>query len=49
MTVVWPRCLGLQSARGGAVAALQTYYAVPEYEQFTASMDLAQTEVSLFK
>ncbi|XP_063530462.1 CD151 antigen [Cydia strobilella] len=41
----WPRCAGLQSARGGAVGALQTYYAVPDYEHFTAALDLAQTEL----
>lgn len=48
MAAVWPRCLalGLRSARGGATGALQAYYAVPEYEDFTAAVDLAQTEVS---
>lgn len=46
LVMVWPRCAGLQSARGGAVAALQAYYAVPEFDQFTASVDLAQTEVT---
>ncbi|XP_037301351.1 tetraspanin-9-like [Manduca sexta] len=45
IAAIWPRCLGLQNARGGAVGALQTYYAVPDYEQFTASVDLAQTEL----
>ncbi|KAL4703411.1 hypothetical protein ACJJTC_011200 [Scirpophaga incertulas] len=42
---VWPRCLGLQNARGGAVGALQAYYALPDYEQFTAAVDLAQTQL----
>ncbi|XP_072941472.1 tetraspanin-11 [Epargyreus clarus] len=47
LAAVWPRCLalGLRSARGGAVGALQAYYAVPEYEDFTAAVDLAQTEL----
>ncbi|KAJ2950715.1 hypothetical protein O0L34_g8977 [Tuta absoluta] len=45
VAAVWPRCVGLQSAAGGAVGALQTYYAVPDYEQFTAAVDLAQTEL----
>lgn len=44
--MVWPRCVGLASARGGAVAALQAYYAVPDLEPFTQSVDLAQTEVA---
>ncbi|XP_060800578.1 tetraspanin-33 [Amyelois transitella] len=42
---IWPRCLGLQNAHGGAVGALQTYYALPDYEYFTAAVDLAQTEL----
>jgi hypothetical protein len=42
---VWPRCLGLNNASGGAVGALQAYYALPDYEQFTAAVDLAQTKV----
>ncbi|XP_041973402.1 tetraspanin-17 [Aricia agestis] len=42
---VWPRCFGIQSARGGAVGALQSYYAVPDYEEFTSAVDLAQTEL----
>ncbi|XP_014355751.2 CD82 antigen [Papilio machaon] len=42
---VWPRCVGLQSARGGAVPALQAYYALPDYEDFTAAVDLAQTQL----
>lgn len=46
VAAVWPRCEGLQSARGGAVGALQAYYAVPDYEEFTAAVDLAQTHVS---
>lgn len=46
LAAVWPRCLGLQNARGGAVGALQAYYALPDYEQFTAAVDLAQTEVT---
>ncbi|CAG5009557.1 unnamed protein product [Parnassius apollo] len=43
LAAIWPRCVGLQSARGGAVGALQAYYAVPDYEEFTAAVDLAQT------
>lgn len=46
IAAIWPRCLGLQSSRGGAVGALQTYYALPDFEHFTAAVDLAQTEVS---
>ncbi|RVE48418.1 hypothetical protein evm_006979 [Chilo suppressalis] len=45
IAAVWPRCLGLQNARGGAVGALQSYYALPDYEQFTAAVDLAQTQL----
>ncbi|KAL0883808.1 hypothetical protein ABMA27_015898 [Loxostege sticticalis] len=45
IAAVWPRCLGLQNARGGAVGALQSYYALPDYEQFTAAVDLAQTHL----
>ncbi|XP_049865369.1 tetraspanin-1 [Pectinophora gossypiella] len=45
VAAVWPRCVGLHSAAGGAAAALQAYYAVPDYEQFTASVDLAQTQL----
>lgn len=45
LAALWLRCLGLQSARGGAIGALQNYYAVPDYEPFTASVDLVQTEV----
>ncbi|KAG7305405.1 hypothetical protein JYU34_009474 [Plutella xylostella] len=45
LAAVWPRCVGLQNARGGAVGALQAYYGVPDYEQFTAALDLAQTEL----
>lgn len=45
IAAIWPRCLGLQSSRGGAVGALQTYYALPDYEDFTAAVDLAQTEL----
>ncbi|KAJ0179261.1 hypothetical protein K1T71_004973 [Dendrolimus kikuchii] len=45
IAAIWPKCLGLQSSRGGAVGALQAYYALPDYEQFTASVDLAQTEL----
>lgn len=43
---VWPRCYGVAGARGGAVGALQSYYAVPDFEHFTAALDLAQTEVN---
>lgn len=46
VAAIWPRCYGIQSARGGAVGALQSYYAVPDFEHFTAAVDLAQTEVS---
>ncbi|XP_059060242.1 CD151 antigen [Achroia grisella] len=45
LVALWPRCLGLQSSRGGAVGALQSYYALPDYEHFTAAVDLAQTEL----
>ncbi|CAH2091858.1 unnamed protein product [Euphydryas editha] len=45
VAAVWPRCYGIQAARGGAVGALQSYYAVPDYEYFTTAMDLAQTEL----
>ncbi|XP_068628077.1 tetraspanin-11 [Battus philenor] len=45
LAAIWPRCVGLQSARGGAVGALQAYYAVPDYEEFTAAVDLAQTHL----
>ncbi|XP_021204850.1 CD151 antigen isoform X1 [Bombyx mori] len=45
LAAVWPRCLGLENARGGSVGALQSYYAMPDFEQFTASVDLAQTEL----
>ncbi|CAG9563591.1 unnamed protein product [Danaus chrysippus] len=45
----WPRCVGgggaPDGARGGAVGALQGYYAVPDYEHFTTAVDLAQTEL----
>lgn len=47
IAAIWPRCLGLQSTRGGAIGALQSYYALPDYEHFTAAVDLAQTEVQL--
>ncbi|KAJ8726919.1 hypothetical protein PYW08_015316 [Mythimna loreyi] len=45
IAAIWPRCLGLQSSRGGAVGALQTYYALPDFEHFTVAVDLAQTEL----
>ncbi|XP_073963632.1 uncharacterized protein [Choristoneura fumiferana] len=45
VAAAWPRCAGVDSARGGAVGALQTYYAMPDYEHFTAALDLAQTEL----
>ncbi|XP_052737965.1 tetraspanin-17 [Bicyclus anynana] len=45
LAAVWPRCYGVQAARGGAVGALQSYYAVPDFEHFTAALDLAQTEL----
>ncbi|GBP69726.1 hypothetical protein EVAR_79961_1 [Eumeta japonica] len=45
LAAAWPRCAGLASARGGAVGALQAYYALPDYEHFTAAVDLAQTEL----
>ncbi|KAM3968358.1 tetraspanin 68C [Aphomia sociella] len=45
LVAIWPRCLGLQSSRGGAVGALQSYYALPDYEHFTSAVDLAQTEL----
>ncbi|CAB3224997.1 unnamed protein product [Arctia plantaginis] len=45
IAAIWPRCLGLQSTRGGAIGALQSYYALPDYEHFTAAVDLAQTEL----
>lgn len=47
VAAVWPRCVGLQSARNGAVGALQAYYALPDYESFTTAMDLAQTQVGI--
>ncbi|XP_045763824.1 tetraspanin-17 [Maniola jurtina] len=45
VSAVWPRCYGIQGTRGGAVGALQSYYAVPDFEHFTAALDLAQTEL----
>ncbi|CAH0717264.1 unnamed protein product, partial [Brenthis ino] len=45
LAAIWPRCYGIQSFRGGAVGALQSYYAVPDFEHFTAALDLAQTEL----
>ncbi|XP_053599610.1 CD151 antigen [Plodia interpunctella] len=45
LAAIWPRCLGLQNAQGGAVGALQAYYALPDYEHFTAAVDLAQTQL----
>lgn len=49
LVVAWPGCIGLQSARGGAVGALQSSYGIPGQEQFTAAMDLAQTSVNFIK
>lgn len=46
VAAVWPRCVGLQNAQGGAVGSLQAYYALPDYEHWTAAMDLAQTQVN---
>lgn len=46
VVTLWPRCVGLQNVRGGAVGALQAYYGVPDYEPFTTALDLAQTEVT---
>lgn len=46
VAAIWPRCVGLQNAQGGAVGSLQAYYALPDYEHWTAAMDLAQTQVN---
>ncbi|XP_045492447.1 tetraspanin-17 [Colias croceus] len=45
IAAIWPRCFGIQNTRGGAVGALQGYYGVPDYEDFTSAVDLAQTEL----
>ncbi|CAK1551707.1 unnamed protein product [Leptosia nina] len=45
IAAIWPKCLGIQNTRGGAVGALQGYYGVPDYEDFTTAVDLAQTEL----
>lgn len=45
LATLWPRCAGLQNARGGAPGALQSHYGVSGYEHFTAAVDLLQTQV----
>ncbi|XP_047522416.1 CD82 antigen [Pieris napi] len=45
ISAIWPRCFGIQNTRGGSVGALQGYYGVPDYEDFTTAVDLAQTEL----
>lgn len=43
MITAWPQCLGLNLDETAMVKALQGSYGVPDHEQFTAAMDLAQT------
>ena len=41
---LWPQCLGLNLDQTVMVKTLQSSYGVPGREQFTAAIDLAQTQ-----
>lgn len=49
VATVWPTCLGLGLDPEDLVKSLQRNYGVAGQEQFTAAVDLAQANVSVFE